>query len=374
MGKIKREQESGRSIWILAFVAVSIFCIVFFAAKERFPAPFSSRVVGTALVPFQRAAAWAGDQVSGVLAGVWDIMTVYEQNRMLRSEVEQLREQNIKAEEFSAENVRLRELLGYKNLATQFDLMVARVIGREAATWTRMVIIDRGTQHGIQKNMAVVTARGLVGVVTEAGPFSSKVGLILDPRVSVGILVQRSRVAGIVEGNPEDTIHPRLVHVPRNEDIAAGDVVVTSGFGGIYPKGIQIGKIQSVKNDATGLLHLATLETAVDFQRLEDVAVIIASREAPPEALSAPSQTPGTESDPQALNAAQAAAANAANEALRQTEEPFRDGAPPSKESSLSQSKQSQGTLTAPENLSPATEPPLTPPQTSPVNAQTRIR
>ena len=91
---------------------------------------------------------------------------------MLRSEVEQLRMQNVRAGEYAAENIRLRELLGYKQSATQFDLVMAHVIGRETATWTRMIVIDRGTQHGVRKNMAVVTARGLVGVVTDAGIFS----------------------------------------------------------------------------------------------------------------------------------------------------------------------------------------------------------
>ena len=323
MSKIRRETESGRIIWVLAFVTVSVFCIVFFAARGRFNVPFSSQAVMTVLAPFQRATAWAGDQVNGTLINFWDIMAVHEQNKMLRREVEQLREQNVKAEEFSAENVRLRELLGYKNLATQFDLLMARVIGREAATWTRMITIDRGTEHGVQKNMAVVTARGLVGVVTEAGLISSKVQLVLDPRISVGALVQRSRVAGIVEGNPDNAIQPRLVNIPRNEDIAEGDVVVTSGFGGIYPKGLMIGRIRLVKNDSTGLLHLAVLETAVDFQRLEDVAVIVASREATPEPLSPPVQTSGTETDPRAREAAQAATSAAAAAALHQAAEDF---------------------------------------------------
>lgn len=348
MSKIRRETESGRIIWVLAFVAVSVFCIVFFAARGRFNVLFSSQAVMTVLAPFQRAAAWAGDQVNGTLINFGDIMAVHEQNKMLRREVEQLREQNVKAEEFSAENVRLRELLDYKNLATQFDLLMARVIGREAATWTRMITIDRGTEHGVQKNMAVVTARGLVGVVTEAGLISSKVQLILDPRISVGALVQRSRVAGIVEGNPDNAIQPRLVNIPRNEDIAEGDVVITSGFGGIYPKGIMIGQIRLVKNDSTGLLHLAVLETAVDFQRLEDVAVIVASREAPPEPLSPPVQTAGTETDPRAGEAVQAATSAATAAALHQAAEDFHSAPPSAPTVSSPVTQPTQVTPTAP--------------------------
>lgn len=302
MSKIKREQESGRVVWILLFVAVSIFILIFFAAKGKLTVPIHNQTVLTFLAPFQRAASWAGDGIHDGLAEVWDILTVHNQNKMLRNEVEQLRVQNVKANEYAAENERLRALLDYKNSAVQFDLVAARVIGRESVTWTRMIVIDRGTRDGVEKNMAVVTARGLVGVVIEAGPISSKVEMIMDPRSAVGALSQRSRVAGVVEGSPDDANMPRLVNIPRNEDVQEGDVIVTSGFGGVYPKGLMIGKVESVHNDAGGLLQYAVLEPAVDFQRLEDVAVIVASREAPPEPLLPPTQTPGTETNVQEIS------------------------------------------------------------------------
>jgi len=140
------------------------------------------------------------------------------------------------------------------------------------------------------------------------------VQLILDPRAAAGALVQRSRVAGIVKGTPDDAMHPRLLNVPRGQDMAEGDILVTSGFGGIYPKGIMIGTVSAVKNDSGGLLHYAIIEPATDFQRLEDVAVIVASREAPPEPWQPPVQTPGTETDPKAALAAQEAARRAAQQ------------------------------------------------------------
>ena len=322
MSKVKREGETGRTAWLLIFITVSVFCIVFFSARGRFATPITSPAVITLLAPFQRAAAWAGAQLQGVVANVQDILTVHQQNQLLRSEVEQLRVQNVQANEYAAENIRLRELLAYTQSARQFDLVMARVIGREPTTWTRMIVIDRGTQHGIQKNMAVVTARGLVGTVTDAGPISSKVQLILDPRAAAGALVQRSRVAGVVKGTPDDAMHPRMVNVPKSQDMAVGDILVTSGFVGIYPKGIMIGTVSAVKNDSGGLLHYAVIEPATDFQRLEDVAVIVASREAPPEPLQPPMQTPGTETDPQAVLAAQLAAQQAAQRAAQQALQP----------------------------------------------------
>lgn len=168
------------------------------------------------------------------------------------------------------------------------------------AAWTSMIIIDRGTQDGVNKDMAVVTEKGLVGTVVEASPNSSKVQLLLDPRSAVGTLVQRpeSRVAGIVEGNPSDPMMPRMINIPRNADVVEGDTIVTSGFGGIYPKGLIVGTVSDVQNDSGGLLKIAILDPAVDFQKLEDVAVIVTSREAPPAPLTPPQQTPGTETAP----------------------------------------------------------------------------
>lgn len=305
--RVRRDKNSNRKLWAMLFVVVSLFCIIFFAARGRFQVPVSSQTVSLVLSPFQQAVSWVGGQLAYVTGNVWDIATVHEQNKMLRNEVEQLRVQNLQASEAMAENERLRTLLGYRQMATQFDMVAARVIGRESATWSRMIVINRGRQDGVDVDMAVVTQSGLVGHVVEAGWNSSKVQLILDPRSSVGTLVQRaeSRVAGIVQGDLDNPTMPQMVNIPKNADVVEGDVIVTSGFGGLYPKGLVVGLISSLQNDEGGLLKIGIMEPAVDFQKLEDVMVITASREAPPEPIQPPKQTPGTETDP----AAQAAAA-----------------------------------------------------------------
>jgi rod shape-determining protein MreC len=260
----------------------------------------SSQAVSLVLSPFQQATDWVANEIRYVTSVVWEVSTLYEQNKMLRNEVEQLRGINLQANEALAENERLRTMIGYQHSARQFDLVAARVIGRESETWSSMIVIDRGTLNGIQNDMPVVTPQGLVGRVVEAGPNSSKVQLILDPRSSVGTIVQRaeSRVTGIVQGDMDNPTMPQMVNIPKNADVVEGDVIVTSGFGGIYPKGIIVGLVSSLKNDDGGLLKIGVLESAVDFQKLEDVMVITASREAPPEPIKPPVQTPGTETDP----------------------------------------------------------------------------
>lgn len=310
--RVRRDNNSNRKIWAMLFVVVSLFCVIFFAARGRFQAPVSSQTVSLVLSPFQQVISWVGGQLDYVTSNIWDLATVHEQNKMLRNEVEQLRVQNLQASEAIAENERLRALIGYRQMATQFDMVAARVIGRESATWSRMIVINRGKKDGVDVDMAVVTEKGLVGHVIEAGWNSSKVQLIMDPRSSVGTLVQRaeSRVAGIVQGDMDNPTMPQMVNIPKNADVVEGDVIVTSGFGGRYPKGLVVGLISSLQNDEGGLLKIGLIEPAVDFQKLEDVMVITASREAPPDPIRPPQQTPGTETDP----AAQAAAAKAAAE------------------------------------------------------------
>ena len=309
--RLRRDGHKKSRTWALLFVFVSVFCIIFFAAQGRFQAPVLAKSVSTVAAPFEKAISWVGSQLRYVTSNIWEIATVHEQNKMLRNEVDQLRIQNLQASEYAAENARLRALLGYKQAAMQFDLVAARVIGREADSWSHMIVIDRGTADGVKENMAVVTEKGLVGHVIEAGPNYAKVQLILDPRSSVGTLVQRaeSRVVGIVEGDPANPMMPRMINVPKNADIEEGDIIVTSGFGGMYPKGLVVGLVSSLENDEAGLLKIALLEPAVDFQKLEDVAVIVNSREAPPEPLKTPVQTPGTETDPAAEKKAQEAQA-----------------------------------------------------------------
>ena len=298
--KIRKEKNTGRKIIALIFVFISVFCCVFFAARGRFAMPITENLAMTIMAPFQRAFSWAGGKLALVKDTIVEMSQLHEQNKQLREEVELLRAQNLTASEYASENQRLRNLLGYKQVAIQFDLVAASVIGRESASWSSVIMINRGTLDGVANNMAVVTELGLVGHVLEAGLNSAKVQLLIDPRSSVGTLIQRpeSRVAGIVEGDIKNPSYPRMVNIPKDSDVQVNDMVVTSGYGGVYPKGLVVGKIIEVHNEEGGLLKYGVIDTSVDFQKLEDVAIIVASREAPPEPIQPPTQTPGTETDP----------------------------------------------------------------------------
>ncbi|MBQ7704815.1 MAG: rod shape-determining protein MreC [Selenomonadaceae bacterium] len=293
--KNQNSNKTAAIIFVLAFVFLSIFIV----AKTNTQVPAASKTMMFFLSPFQKSFSWVGGGVSDLKDSVEGIENLQEETTRLRAEVEKLRAENLNASEALSENQRLRALLGYKQNATQFDLIAASIVGRDSVTWSSVVTINRGTLDGVADNMAVVTELGLVGHVVEAGLNTSKVQLILDPRSSVGTLIQRpeSRVAGIVEGDINNPNAPKMVNIPKDADVKVDDMIVTSGFGGIYPKGVIVGKIKEIHNDEGGLLKHGIVATTVNFEKLEDVAVIVNSRETPPEPLPPVLQTAGTELD-----------------------------------------------------------------------------
>lgn len=293
MSRVRREPSSNKKIYILIAVFVFILILLFGTAKGKYQLPISEKVTMTVLAPFQGIVNHVSSIVRQGTSAIWEIATVYQQNKMLQSEIGQLREMQVNIAEVTAENDRLRSMLGYKQTASQFDLVAAKVIARDPSNWTSTIVINKGQDDGIQKDMAVITPQGLVGNVVSVVKSSARVQLILDPRSSVGGLVQRaeSRVAGIIAGDNKKQMMVRMINIPRDADIVEGDKIVTSGFGGIYPKGISIGDVESIVNDEGGLLKCAILKTTVDFQRLEEVSVIVTSRETPPEPITQPPAT-----------------------------------------------------------------------------------
>ena len=266
---------------ILVVAVLTVFLLAGSAIQGRYQFPLMEKVVTTVLFPFEYVFSKIGGGVQHSTSFVGEIFTVYRDNQLLRSENEELKQNNVGMIEIQAENERLRAMLDYKKGAPQFDFITASVIARDPGTWTSMITINRGTNDGVAKDMPVVTAQGLVGNIVQVAANYAKVQLILDPRSAVGALVQRteSRVAGIVIGHTSSAMTPRMVNLARDADVLNGDRIITSGFGGIYPKGLLIGEVIDVVNEEGGLLKYAVLKPAVDFDRLEEVMVIVRSRE-----------------------------------------------------------------------------------------------
>ncbi|HYV19041.1 MAG TPA: rod shape-determining protein MreC [Verrucomicrobiae bacterium] len=235
----------------------------------------------TLFSPFLRGASG----VSSGFASTWHhyvgLRGVEEENRRLRARIGTLTLEAREAEEARREADRLRTLLDLKDTAHPSSI-AARVIARGGAGSARTILVDRGSNAGVAPQQAVITPRGAVGRVVEAAPGVAKVLSLVDSNSGVAAIVQRTRVQGVLVGEGETTC--RLEFVSDEAPVEVGDVVVTSGLDGIFPKGILLGVISEV-GEAQGLTRYVQVRPEVDPHRLEEVLVLraaAAGTEAPP--------------------------------------------------------------------------------------------
>jgi rod shape-determining protein MreC len=167
-------------------------------------------------------------------------------------------------------NHRLKRLLDLqRRLPTK--AVAAAIVARDATVWFQSLTLDKGGSHGIEPGMPVLAPEGVVGVIAATSSHAARVLLLTDPNSGIDVLVQRTRVRGIVSGRIERTAV--LKYVGRAEDLQVGDRIVTSGLDGVFPKGMPVGEIVRVSRDDPGLFLHADIQPAADAGRLEEVLV-----------------------------------------------------------------------------------------------------
>ncbi len=194
-----------------------------------------------------------------------------KENESLKEAMSAIKNKLAQFDEISLENNRLKKLLGFKT-ARSYKSTPAQVIGRDPSNWTSVIYINKGSDDGIKKYMAVSAARGLVGRVIEAGSSTAKIMFLTDPDSRIGVVVQRTRHDGLLYGTLSRQC--QMVYLSLNADVWPGDVVVSSGLGGSIPGGIMVGTIEDVFVDKSGLYQAAIVKLAVDLSRVEEVLCI----------------------------------------------------------------------------------------------------
>jgi len=194
-----------------------------------------------------------------------------KENFMLKEKAAILALEMERFKEIALENERFRELLDFRN-KHPLKSIAAEVIGRVPSTWSRLVLINKGERHGIKRRMAVCTSVGLVGIVAETGPFTSKVMLLTDPNSRVGVILADSRQTGILAGT--DSGNCKVIYLDMDNDAASGERVSTSGFGGLFPKGIPIGTVKKLGKDNVGLYGYAIVKPYQEMNEIEEVVCI----------------------------------------------------------------------------------------------------
>lgn len=240
--------------------------------------------VGRLFMPIEKAAY----SVSSFFSNWFGSM---EENRYVKEEYHRLSElateqQNelIEKDELAAEVERLQGLLQFKEENPDVTVYGARVISKNPGNWFNTLVVDRGSDDGVDVDMAVMTEKGLVGRVIEVGKHWSKVLTIIDSESAVSAIAQRSRDNGTVQG--DTTLYDgeglcRMIYLPQDATVREGDVVITSGLGDIFPKGLYIGEVVRVENEPFAVYKTAVIKPGADFQRLEEVLIIGDTTEIP---------------------------------------------------------------------------------------------
>jgi rod shape-determining protein MreC len=216
--------------------------------------------------------------VRGTTAQYIDLINIKVQNRELQRENAELRAQLGSMTELKMENERLSQLLGFKQSAN-LELLAARVIAIDLLADHKMISIDRGTQHGIRKNMATITTGGVVGYIYRTEATTSQILLLTDRYAVIDAIVQRSRARGLVEGHARD--QARLKYLKRSDDVQVGDLIVTSGLNNIFPKGFPIGTVTSIDKSRYGMTQEVEMKPVVDALNLEEVFIVLNSKNEP---------------------------------------------------------------------------------------------
>lgn len=266
-------------IGVVLFVTATV-TVLTISSREILPESAPQRIVISLIAPFQQITsstyAWSVD--------IWETYfataSAAVENRALMAKLSLAVADRNRHKELEFENERLRRLLNYSR-GVDAEMITAKVIGRDPSPWAKTVMINKGKRDGLVKGLPVLVSEGVVGQIVSLYGHYAKVLLITDRSSAVDALVQNSRARGIVEGVSDQGCVFR--YALRKETILPGDVIISSGFDQVFPKGMRIGEVVAVEKENSELFQTIYLKTFVDFEKLEEVLVSMPKPSSPPE-------------------------------------------------------------------------------------------
>jgi rod shape-determining protein MreC len=199
------------------------------------------------------------------------LVGIEEENKNLKQKINDQKSQLILYQEGYLEAKRLRNLLALKE-NYNFNFVTARVIGREQVTLSKTILINKGTVHGLNAGMPVMAGPGLIGRIIDISWHTAKVLLLIDESSNIDAIVQRNRTQGIIRGAGSRGCVLR--YISKTQDVQEGDTIISSGIGGIFPKGLMIGQVSHVDRQDAGLFLKINVAPSIDFSKLEEVLVL----------------------------------------------------------------------------------------------------
>ncbi len=265
--------RDNRNTVLLILVSVILVAAMIAYSSGKPNAGIVNDTVGVVLKPFQSVGAYVGN----CFRYASNADKFENENSLLKQQLIVMTQRAGNYEELKEENERLRAMLELQKNSADFTLKAASVIAADTENWSSTLKLDKGLSDGIKKNDAVMTETGLVGYVSEVGRNWAKVVTIIDNTSSVSAMIDRIGEYCMVQGDISlfDDGFCAMKYVTTESAISVGDILVTSGEGGVYPGGIRIGKINEIISNTNGLSLDAVIEPSVDFSELNEVFVVI---------------------------------------------------------------------------------------------------
>ncbi|MFC4184735.1 rod shape-determining protein MreC [Saccharococcus thermophilus] len=263
---------------ILLLVSMIILvALIGFSLKDRkeltWPEQFLKDTTGLVQMFFHKPA----QLVAGFFENINDIRNTYNENKLLKERLEEYVTLEAQVQALKKENEKLRALLDKKESLRDFIPIQATVIGRNPDRWQETIIVNKGEQQGVKKDMAVITPEGLVGKVQHASQFTSTVQLLsaLDQNNRISAYVQgKENVFGLIEGYDEKRRELLLKEIPFDAKVEKKQKVLTSGLGGIFPKDLPIGEVTKVEPDQYGLTKIVYVKPFANLYDIDDVIIV----------------------------------------------------------------------------------------------------
>jgi rod shape-determining protein MreC len=257
---------------LVLFISVRHTCLPENSVKDH--SFGSGRLVISIIAPFQKAVTRSIRFVENIWKHYFDLVSVAKENEKLKNALARAIEKNNECKEIKLSNQRLRNFLNFKQ-DNHAKVLIAEVIGKDPSPLFKTIIIDKGLADGVKKCQPVVVPEGIVGQIIEASKYYSKVHLIIDRNSAVDALIQRTRARGMVKGASAGQCF--FHYILRKHKICIGDVVVSSGLDGVFPKGLRIGQILATRQQNRGIFQEIIVRPFVDFEKLEEVMVVVSA-------------------------------------------------------------------------------------------------
>ncbi|UCF73513.1 MAG: rod shape-determining protein MreC [Deltaproteobacteria bacterium] len=263
-----------RPKWVFyIFVILSLILLSLSSGRGQDWNP-AEKIAVEMTAPFQRFFVGTISVVRGIWRDYFSLVETRQENLLLKKEINLLKLENSKYQELLLANQRLRNLLNFQE-NTNEPLLAARVIGWDSSGLFKSIMIDKGENDGLTINMPVVNSEGVVGRIVSVSPNYAQALLITDQNSAVDGLVQRSRGRGMLKGSGSNECY--LDYVIKTGEIKAGDTIVTSGLGRVFPKGLYLGKVRKITDSPNKLFKDVRVIPAVEFSKLEEVLIILRS-------------------------------------------------------------------------------------------------